>query len=96
MKLYIKILLYIAWYGNLDEETGKPVGTLRIPSFLEHASGFIDSRSILRNTTDYVGEEILKLVKKSLKQQEESLPSEEWGKMDLDKFRIQLGKSNTM
>lgn len=50
--------------GNLDEETGKPVGTLRIPSFLEHASGFIDSRSILRNTTDYVGEEILKLVKK--------------------------------
>lgn len=50
--------------GNLDEETGKPVGTLRIPSFLEHATGFIDSRSILRNTTDYVGEEILKLVKK--------------------------------
>ncbi len=50
--------------GNLDEETGKPVGTLRIPSFLEHVSGFIDSRSILRNTTDYVGEEILKLVKK--------------------------------
>ena len=50
--------------GNLDEETGKPVGTLHIPSFLEHATGFIDSRSILRNTTDYVGEEILKLVKK--------------------------------
>ena len=31
-----------------------------------------------------------------LKQLEESLPLEEWGKMDLDKFRIQLGKFNTM
>ena len=49
--------------GNIDEATGKPVGTLRIPSFLEHATGFIDSRSILRNTTDYVGDEVLKLVK---------------------------------
>ena len=43
--------------GNVDPETGKPVGTLRIPSFLRHATGFIDSRSILRNTTDYVGEQ---------------------------------------
>ncbi len=50
--------------GNIDPETGKPVGTLRIPSFLRHATGFIDSRSILRNTTDYVGEQILALVKK--------------------------------
>lgn len=50
--------------GNVDPETGKPVGTLRIPSFLRHATGFIDSRSILRNTTDYVGEQILALVKK--------------------------------
>ncbi|WP_075572085.1 glutamine synthetase [Colibacter massiliensis] len=51
--------------GNIDEETGKPVGTLRIPSFLEHATGFIDSRSILRNTTNYVGEEVLKLIKEN-------------------------------
>lgn len=50
--------------GNIDPETGKPVGTLRIPSFLRHATGFIDSRSILRNTTDYVGDQILALVKK--------------------------------
>ena len=38
----------------------------------------------------------MKLVTKYLKQREESLPLEEWEKMDLDKFRIQLGKSNTM
>ncbi|KMO86159.1 glutamine synthetase [Megasphaera cerevisiae DSM 20462] len=50
--------------GNVDPVTGKPVGTLRIPSFLRHTTGFIDSRSILRNTIDYVGEEVLKLVKK--------------------------------
>lgn len=50
--------------GNIDPETGKPVGTLRIPSFLRHATGFIDSRSILRNTCDYVGDQILALVKK--------------------------------
>lgn len=49
---------------NIDPETGKPVGTLRIPSFLRHATGFIDSRSILRNTCDYVGDQILALVKK--------------------------------
>lgn len=50
--------------GNIDPETGKPVGTLRIPSFLRHATGFIDSRSILRNTCGYVGDQILALVKK--------------------------------
>lgn len=40
--------------GNIDPETGKPVGTLRIPSFLRHATGYIDSRSILKNTLEYV------------------------------------------
>ncbi|MCH4166702.1 MAG: glutamine synthetase [Megasphaera sp.] len=50
--------------SNIDEVTGKPVGTLRIPSFLRHATGFIDSRSILRHTTDYVADEVLALIKK--------------------------------
>ena len=39
---------------------------------------------------------MMKLVTKYLKQQEELLPLEEWEKMDLDKFKIQLEKSNTM
>lgn len=50
--------------GNIDTVTGKPVGTLRIPSFLRHSTGFIDSRSILRHTTDYVADEVLALIKK--------------------------------
>lgn len=50
--------------GNIDPETGKPVGTLRIPSFLHHVSGFIDSRSILRNSVDYVSDRLLDLIKK--------------------------------
>lgn len=50
--------------GNIDPETGKPVGTLRIPSFLHHATGFIDSRSILRNSVDYVSDQLLALIKK--------------------------------
>lgn len=50
--------------GNIDPETGKPVGTLRIPSFLKHATGYIDSRSILRNSVDYVADQVLDLVKK--------------------------------
>ena len=49
--------------GNIDEVTGKPVGTLRIPCFLKHATGYIDSRSILRKSVDYVAEELLKLIK---------------------------------
>jgi glutamine synthetase len=50
--------------ANIDPATGRPVGTLRIPSFLRHATGYIDSRSILRNTVDYVGEQLLALIKK--------------------------------
>lgn len=50
--------------GNIDPETGKPVGTLRIPSFLRHATGYIDSRSILKNTLEYVNDELIDLVKK--------------------------------
>lgn len=51
-------------YDNIDEHTGKPTGTLRIPSFLRHATGYIDSRSILRNTLNYVNDELIQIVKK--------------------------------
>lgn len=34
-------------FENIDYETGKPVGTLRIPSFLMHNNKLVDSRSIL-------------------------------------------------
>ncbi|WP_101912080.1 glutamine synthetase [Megasphaera vaginalis (ex Bordigoni et al. 2020)] len=50
--------------GNVDPISGKPIGTLRIPSFLRHATGYIDSRSILRHSVDYVADEVLKLIRK--------------------------------
>lgn len=34
-------------YENIDYETGRPIGTLRIPSFLMHDNKYVDSRSIL-------------------------------------------------
>lgn len=50
-------------YENIDEETGLPTGTLRIPSFLCHQNRFVDSRAILKNTKEYVTKELLDLLK---------------------------------
>lgn len=47
---------------NIDEETGRPVGTLRIPCFLIHNGKLIDSRSILRESCKHVNEEMKKLL----------------------------------
>ena len=48
-------------YENYDEETGKPIGTLRIPAFLIHEGKHVDSRSILHDTLAYVKQELLQL-----------------------------------
>lgn len=50
-------------YENIDTETGRPVGTLRIPSFLEHSNGRVDSRSILRKAVQYAEQSLLDLIK---------------------------------
>lgn len=50
---------------HIDEETGKPVGTLRIPAFLIHEKKRVDSRAILKDTLDFVKKEMLKLFKKT-------------------------------
>ena len=50
-------------YENIDEETGLPTGTLRIPPFLKHNDRFVDSRSILKQACQYVREEMLSTVK---------------------------------
>lgn len=57
----------VNWYvdynnDNIDDETGLPVGTLRIPCFLLHNGRFIDSRSILKQSCDYVASELKKLL----------------------------------
>ena len=57
----------VNWYvdyndDNVDEETGLPIGTLRIPSFLIHNGKFIDSRSILKQSCEYVADRLRKLL----------------------------------
>ena len=51
-------------YEHFDPATGNMIGTLRIPCYLLHNGNFVDSRSILKNTLDYVEGEIMELFKK--------------------------------
>ncbi len=50
-----------------DEETNKPVGTLRIPSFLVHEGKRVDSRAVLADSMEYVKKELLALFKENPK-----------------------------
>lgn len=50
-------------FEHFDVETGKMIGTLRIPCFLLHNEVFVDSRSILKNTLEHVRKELLALCK---------------------------------
>lgn len=51
-------------YEHFDAENGRMIGTLRIPCYLLHNGNFVDSRSILKNTLDYVETEIMDLFQK--------------------------------
>lgn len=60
--------LSVNWFvdynmDHIDPETGKMVGTLRVPCFLKHNGEFVDSRYLLKETLRYVGDEILKAMK---------------------------------
>ncbi len=46
---------------NYDEETNKPIGTLRIPAFLIHEGKRVDSRAVLADTLAFVKDELLKV-----------------------------------
>ena len=50
-------------YENINPATGLPTGTLRIPAFLMHNYRYVDSRSILKRSCDYVKTELLNLIK---------------------------------
>ncbi len=50
-------------YEHRDISSERPVGTLRIPSFLIHNGKRVDSRSILRKAIDYFKSEIENLIK---------------------------------
>ena len=45
-----------------DEETNRPIGTLRIPSFLIHEGKRVDARAVLTDTLAYVKSELLDLL----------------------------------
>lgn len=51
-------------YENIDYETGRPVGTIRIQSFLMHDDNYVDSRSILIRAVDRFKSSIMELLKK--------------------------------
>ncbi|WP_026478024.1 type I glutamate--ammonia ligase [Alkaliphilus transvaalensis] len=49
-------------YELLDEETQLPIGTLKIPAYLEHNEKWVDSRAILKRTVEYFKKEMLELL----------------------------------
>ena len=51
-------------YENIDEETGKPIGTLRIPCFLIHEGKAVDSRNILKKSIEHFKTTLFDLFKK--------------------------------
>jgi glutamine synthetase len=48
----------------LDEATGQPVGTVKIPSFLEHAGQRVDSRSVLARAEASVARRLTELLRR--------------------------------
>ena len=61
----------VNWYvdynfGHIDDETGLPVGSLRIPAFLKHNnSRDVGSRVILRDAVDVFKSEILRMLREN-------------------------------
>ncbi|MGE5676718.1 MAG: glutamine synthetase [Pseudomonadota bacterium] len=51
-------------YENIDFETDRPVGTLRIPSFLMHNNKLVDSRSILIRAIERFKKTLMELLEK--------------------------------
>ena len=52
-------------FEHYDEETNRPVGTLRIPSFLIHEGKRVDARAVLTDTLSYVKKELIDLLNKN-------------------------------
>lgn len=67
-KVDMKIDLDAVWrvdynYENIDKNSNKPIGTLRIPSFLIHEEKHVDSRSILKSSITYFKECLFEILK---------------------------------
>ena len=61
---------------NIDPITERPVGTLKIPSFLVHNGQKICARSILKQAVDAFKKEILSLLAKANVREELGIPKE--------------------
>lgn len=68
---------------NIDMDTGKPIGTLRIPSFLVHNGKFVCSRSILRRAAKRLKEETLKFINSNVQFRKELELEEEIDEVNL-------------
>ncbi len=69
-KVDMKVDLTCNWivdynHDYIDEETGNPVGTIRIPCHLYHEDIAVDSRYILKNSVDYFRSSLMKLFKEN-------------------------------
>jgi glutamine synthetase len=65
-KVDMKVDLTCKWfvdynYDYIDEETNKPVGTIRMPCHLYHEGVAVDSRYILKNSVDHFRDSMMKL-----------------------------------
>lgn len=49
-------------FEHIDDQTGLPIGTLRIPSFLIHNGHRVDSRSMLADTGSKIKTELINLI----------------------------------
>lgn len=52
-------------YEHFDNLTEKPIGTLRIPSFLNHNDVYVDSRSILKKAEETFKFDLLEILKQN-------------------------------
>ncbi len=56
--------LDVSWYvdynrDHIQEESGLPVGTLRIPAFLQHNGTYVGSRGVLKRMEDYLDRKLM-------------------------------------
>lgn len=60
------------WYVDYSDElfendTGKNIGTLVIPAFIKHNEDFVDSRSILKKSSDYFKNQLFRILEQNSK-----------------------------
>lgn len=58
-------------YEHIDIETSRPIGTLRIPSFLMHNNEYVCSRSVLKKSAEYFENQLTDILNKNPKLCEE-------------------------